>query len=283
MIKITGNEHILLKNYLFNCCGIDIPPEKSYLFETRLNDLLKKQGYTTFGELHNHLKADKNDKLKKRLIEYMTTNETSFFRDNHPFQAFATTILPEIALKGKREAVFFPPQIKIWSAGCSTGQEPYSIAILVNEWLCKQNDISPQRIAITATDISEEVLEKAKKGVYSGNEIKKGMKQEFLEKYFRNNDNSWILNTKIRNMVVFNELNLAEDFKHKMQKIDIIFCRNVIIYFSIELKKKIIHQFYNLLKSNGILILGASETLYQLSDKFITQYIGPSIFYKAIK
>ena len=283
MIKITGNEHILLKNYLFNCCGIDIPPEKSYLFETRLNDLLKKQGYTTFGELHNHLKADKNDKLKKRLIEYMTTNETSFFRDNHPFQAFATTILPEIALKGKREVVFFPPQIKIWSAGCSTGQEPYSIAILVNEWLCKQNDISPQRIAITATDISEEVLKKAKKGVYSENEIKKGMKQEFLEKYFRNNDNSWILNKNIRNMIVFKELNLAEDFKHKMQKIDIIFCRNVIIYFSIELKKKIIHQFYNLLKSNGILILGASETLYQLSDKFITQYIGPSIFYKAIK
>lgn len=283
MIEISDQEFILLKNYLLDCCGIDIPAEKSYLFKTRLDDLLIEKEYESFQELFNHLKTDKDEKIKKSLIQYMTTNETAFFRDGHPFEAFIKNILPQITQKNKQNTVFLPPQLKIWSAGCSMGQEPFSIAMLVKEWLDKQKEPFWQKITILASDISTEVLKKAILAQYTENEIKKGMKEPYLSKYFSKNGTSWILNEQIKNMVEFREINLAESFETSIGPFDIIFLRNVIIYFSIELKREIIEQIYHILKPQGVLILGASETLYQLSDKFKTHYVGQSIYYEADK
>lgn len=283
MIEIHDDEFVLLKEYLNDCCGIDVPSEKSYLFKTRLSDLLMEEGFSTFKELFVHLKSEKETNLQKRLIQFMTTNETSFFRDEHPYETFLDIILPEIALKKKSDAIYFPPQLRIWSAGCSTGQEPYSISIIINEWLGKHDTFTRDNISIIATDISADVVDKARSGIFSINEMKKGMKEEYLLKYFYKENNKYIAKDELKKSVIFNELNLALNFQNSMGRFDIIFCRNVMIYFANALKRDIISQFHTILNPGGILVLGASETLYQLSEKFDSEYHGESIIYRVKK
>ena len=171
-----------------------------------------------------------------------------------------------------------PPRIRILSAGCAAGQEPYTIAMCVNRWLETREEMTWENFGIYGTDISREVLQKANRAVYSELELGKNLPEDFRKEYFSKSKTRWKLKERIKNMVFFSEMNLAENFT-SVGRFDIIFCRNVIIYFPIELKKKIFAQFYRIINPGGVLIMGASESIYNLSDDFTIVREGKSTYY----
>jgi len=277
MIDICDNEYYLLKEYLLKTSGIEVAAEKRYLFTTRLSDFLTKINCSSFSEFYFYVNNDKS--LHQQFIEAMTTNETSFFRDHHPFYTLQNILLPEIAQKkmaSKSKKIF------MWSLGCSTGQEPYSIAITVSEWIRLQNTFQQDDILIFASDISEKVIAKAKNGSYTDEEIARGISDAYKLRYFMKDRNLWQIIPSIKRMIQFSEINLSNPISW-FGYFDIILCRNVMIYFTIELRKKIIQQFYDMLQPGGILFLGASESLYSLSTLFETEYYDETVVYRAIK
>lgn len=280
MIEINDDEFALLKEYLLKTWGMDISSEKKYLFHTRLAGFLKSEGCLTFGEFYRKIKAPNSIMLNKRLVEAMTTNETSFFRDGHPYDALMNDILPVLIKRKQEEAFYMPPRIRIWSAGCSHGHEPYSIAMTIHKWLADhKSELTTDNFLVLGTDISNRVINRAKAGVYSAKELGRWIPGYIRKAYFEEADNDELrIIPEIKNMVRFDELNLAEPFE-KMGFFDLILCRNVIIYFSFSLKQKIITQFYNMLNPGGALMLGSSETLYMLSDEFKAVHKGQTIYY----
>lgn len=277
-MEITDAEFGLMKEYLLQSWGIDIPGEKRYLFHTRLADFLVQEKCNSFGEFYRLLQVPENDALRKRLIEAMTTNETAFFRDGHPFEILEKTLLPALGERRKREAVYLPPKVRIWSAGCSTGQEPYTIAMLLHAWQEKQEKFTPGNIAIIATDISQRVLCRAREGLYREQEIGKWFPQHYRRRYLQAGEEGLRISREICDMIHFSEVNLAEPFEH-LGRFDLILCRNVIIYFSMKKKLEILQQFRRMLNPGGMLLLGASETLYGLSEEFLPVHIGQTIYY----
>lgn len=280
MKEISSEEFHLLKDYLFLVCGIDVPEEKAYLFRNRLASLLTDQGYSSFLELYHGLEKDEAGTLKQTLVEVMTTNETAFFRDEHPFTALRDVLLPELAQRRKQEAMLLPPRISIWSVGCSSGQEPYSIAMVLSEWLKQQQVYTKDQIFLLASDISDRILAEARRGRYSKSDLDKGLPDHYRNKYFTEINGVWQINSGVQDMVHFQRLNISQPFAGRVQKFDIIFCRNLIIYFSMELKQEIIRQLRSRLNPGGVLILGASETLFKISDEFESVHAGGSVFYR---
>ncbi|MBN1412951.1 MAG: protein-glutamate O-methyltransferase CheR [Spirochaetales bacterium] len=281
-IDLTDEEFFLLKDYMHRCCGLDISIEKKYLFKTRLSDLLREEKIDSFKDLHAALIADGNRDLNRRMIEYMTTNETSFFRDTHPFEALMNIILPRIEETKRKENLFMPSPLRIWSAGCSTGQEAYSIAMTVLDWLPSQTLYTQEKVFILASDISKGVLEKAREGVYDAATVPPPVMENYGKRYLLQTGKSVKVNEPVKKLVSFEELNLSSDFSDRFAYFDIIFCRNVIIYFSIESKKQILSRFHKLLSPSGILILGASENLYTISNQFEAEHHGAATFYRTI-
>ncbi len=280
MTKITDNEFDELKKYLYRICGIDVPEEKRYLFETRLQGLLRSLQCTNFNEFSNKLAEDKDETLATMLVERMTTNETAFFRDKHPFDSLGEFVIPQIIAQKIKQDKLMSPKIRIWSAGCSTGQEPYSLAILLTEWIKKNQQLEKENVEIIASDISNNVLDIAKQGKYKDAELAKGMDPQIQQKYFEKVDDHWQVLPEIKKMITFKRINLAHDFSQIIGYCDVILCRNVIIYFSPELKKQIIVGFQRILNNNGILLLGASENLYNVSDGFSSEYYNNTIFFR---
>lgn len=279
MKEITTVEFNLLREYLANVSGIEVQNNKRYLFEIRLKKLLEDLHCANFSDFYNRLIISKDNILQQRLIQSMTIHETSFNRDIHPFILLEKELLPRIASLRATQANYFAPRIRIFSVGCSQGQEPYTIAMCVHQWLQKQTIYNQDMVSILAVDISAEVLQKARRGFYRTNEIGSSLYPEFINQYFSQKNNGWQVKEKIKNMVIFKELNLALPFEDSIGKFDLIFCRNVIIYFSLALKKKIISRFYHFLNPAGALILGASENLYQLTDDFTTEVAFNSTYY----
>lgn len=280
MLDITNEEFLLLKDYLFKTCGIEVPEEKSYLFRTRLYDLIEEEKLSSFYELYETLKSENNGKFEKRIIEVMTTHETAFFRDTHPFETFKNVLLPGMFTRIRSRSSLRVHGLAIWSAGCSTGQEAYSIAMIAKQVLETIPDFSSDLVRILATDISQDALTKAKSGEYSQRDIERGLDDYYRETFFKKKNNTWIIDPQIRNMVTFDEINLSKPLPDSTGPFDFIFCRNVIIYFSIELKKRLIQHFVDILNPGGILLIGASENLYKLSNKFKTHYSGQTIYYR---
>ncbi len=278
MIEITSTEFNLLKEYLYNISGIAVPPSKRYLFNTRLATLLEEEGFKNFSQFYNILLTKKNKNLQRKLVQAMTTHESSFFRDKHPFVVLEKILLPQISRQRISEATFLPPRIRIFSAGCSLGQEPYSIAMYVHKWLEKQDTFTEKDVTILAGDISQKILARAQKGIYSKNEMGNNFSDKIKNDYFIRHEAQWEVKSEIRNMVRFVELNLSEPI-NQLGTFDIIFCRNVIIYFPIGLKREILKQFYSQLNSGGTLIMGSSESLYNLSTDFTVKQEHKSTFY----
>ncbi|MHC4870628.1 MAG: CheR family methyltransferase [Planctomycetota bacterium] len=279
MVEINSDEFSLLTNYLLDTWGIDITEDKKYLLHTRLSGFLANENCTTFGEFYRKLRAPENLDLDKRLIEEMTTNETSFFRDQHPFETLIDCIMPGIVKKKNENISYLPPKIRIWSAGCSTGQEAYTIAIVLHRWLAESgHNLTMDNFSILATDISGRVLNRAKEGVYAEGEFDDRLPEYFKRDYFEKAEDRYRIVSDIKKHVVFSEVNLAQPIE-SLGCFDVILCRNVIIYFSKDLKGKIIDQFYNMLNPSGVLMLGASESLYMLSDKFSAEHNGQTIYY----
>jgi chemotaxis protein methyltransferase CheR len=269
MADITDIEFSLLRTYLKEASGIDIPETKRYLFLTRLGAFMEAQKCVTFSELHARLTTAQDNTLKLSFIQEMTIHESSFFRDTYPFTILEKHLLTTLADTRCANASYLPPRIRIFSSGCSLGQEPYSIAMTIKAWLETYKKFKLENITILAGDISEKILTKARQGYYTDMEMGSKIPPSYLKKYFTKEKGGFRVSDEIKSMVRFTALNLSESFLH-LGKFDIVFCRNVIIYFPIPLKQKILRQFHELIQSDGALFIGSSETLYELSTDFNT-------------
>lgn len=271
--EISPSEYVAFKEFLQDACGILLGDNKQYLVKSRLRKIMEEHRLGSLGELVDRLRTSPRG-LREIVIDAMTTNETLWFRDTHPFRILAEKILPEIA---DRKSVQSP---RIWSAACSTGQEPYSIAMVIDEFRRTKPGRLRSDIKIVATDISRTVLDNAREGKYEMLAIGRGLSAERQRMYFDSAaDGSWQVKPPIRQAVEFRELNLLD--RYMLGKFDIVFCRNVLIYFSAELKRDILTRMHQTLNPGGYLILGASESLNGLPDKFEMVQCNPGIIYRA--
>lgn len=270
---ITPEEYETFKSFLQDACGILLGENKQYLVKSRLRRIMEEHELATLGELLERIKHTGRGSLREVVVEAMTTNETLWFRDNHPFRILQEKLLPEFA-----DARTGGQSLRIWSAAASTGQEPYSVAMIIEEFRRQRPD-KLRNVKITATDISGSVLEVARRGEYEMLAIGRGLSPERQKQFFTPTlSGSWQIKPDIRSMVEFRELNLLE--RYLLGKFDIVMCRNVLIYFSGELKKDILTRIYATLNPGGYLILGASESLNGLSDLYEMVHCKPGIVYR---
>jgi chemotaxis protein methyltransferase CheR len=240
--------------------AIVLEPSKAYLIESRLTPLARSEGVGTLQQLVTRLRRDRCGVLERKVVEAMTTNESSFFRDHHPFDALRHDILPE--LRDRRLGV---RALNIWSAGCSTGQEPYSIAMVLREHF---SDLAlGWRVRILATDLARRVLDRARAGAFSQLEINRGLPAALGVKYFRREGLEWVAHDSLRQLIEFREMNLVEPWP-ALPAMDVIFLRNVLIYFDTETKKTILRQVRRVLRPDGYLFLGAAETTLNIDESF---------------
>jgi chemotaxis protein methyltransferase CheR len=230
-----------------------LDPSRDYLFDARLNRLLRDQGMTDLDELVRCLKRKKNPALERSIAEAMTINETSFFRDSHPFELLRLKLLPKLV-----ESRRLTRSLRFWSAACSSGQEAYSLAMLMHEYF---PSLAGWNIRIEGTDICSEVVERAQAGCYHRIEINRGLPARFVVRYFDHEDEKWTVKPKIRGMCNFRQANLCSSppFNRIDDRFDVIFLRNVMLYFSQETRKTLLAGIHRLLAPDGILFLGASE------------------------
>jgi chemotaxis protein methyltransferase CheR len=255
---VTPQDYEFLRKLLKERSGLDLSADKQYLVESRLVPLARKAGLGGIPDLVARMKAG-DVPITIDVVEAMTTNETFFFRDKIPFDHLRDTILPALTQARANRRT-----LRIWSAACSTGQEPYSIAMCLKE---KASMLAGWRIEIVGTDLSQEVLEKSKAGIYSQFEVQRGLPIQLLVKYFAQIGEMWQLNTDVRSMVQYRQLNLLHDFS-SLGKFDVIFCRNVLIYFDQETKAAIFERIAKVLDADGMLMLGAAESVVGITDAF---------------
>jgi len=254
---VTPSDYEFLRKLLKERSGLDLSSDKQYLVESRLIPLARRAGMPGIGELVAKIKGGA-DALTSEVVEAMTTNETFFFRDRIPFDHLRETILPALL-----QARASRRSLRIWCAASSTGQEPYSVAMCVKEFVA----LAGWRVEIVATDLSQEVLEKSRAGIYSQFEVQRGLPIQLLVKYFIQTGELWQLNADIRAMVQHRQLNLLQDFS-QLGTFDVIFCRNVLIYFDQDTKVGVFDRLSRMLEPDGVLLLGAAESVVGISDAF---------------
>ncbi|CAN5249649.1 protein-glutamate O-methyltransferase CheR [soil metagenome] len=255
---MTPVDYEFLRKFLKDRSGLDLSADKQYLVESRLVPLARKANLAGIDELVQQIKNG-SAALGSEVVEAMTTNETFFFRDKVPFDHLREMIIPDLV-----KARAARRSLRIWCAAASTGQEPYSIAMCLKEMTAL---LAGWRIEIIATDISQQVLEKCKSGMYSQFEVQRGLPIQLLVKYFKQVGETWQINADLRSMIQFRPLNLLQDFS-SLGKFDLIFCRNVLIYFDQDMKSQIFGRLGWSLESDGFLALGAAETVVGLTDAF---------------
>lgn len=274
--SVSVDDYQQFRDFLQQACGILLGDNKQYLVTSRLRKIMEQEGINSLGVLVRELKKPSAREFKERVVDAMTTNETLWFRDNHPFRILSDIILPELAeVKGIKP-------IRIWSAACSTGQEPYSMTMVADEFKRAKPGKLKGGIQVVATDISQTVISNAKSGEYEMLAIGRGLSKERLNTYFNEqSEGVWKVKPELRKQIDFRLLNLLDRYT-MLGKFDVIFCRNVLIYFSSELKLDILSRMHQVLNKGGYLVLGASESLNGLSDKFEMVQCRPGIIYRAI-
>jgi chemotaxis protein methyltransferase CheR len=255
---VTPLDYEYLRKLLRDRSGLDLSADKQYLVESRLVPLARKAGLTGIGDLVQKIKSG-SEQVAIDVIEAMTTNETFFFRDKIPFDHLRATVIPELL-----QARASRRSLRIWCAASSTGQEPYSIAMCLKEF---GGQLSGWRVEIVATDLSLGVLEKARTGIFSQFEVQRGLPIQLLVKHFKQVGELWQINADIRAMVQHRQLNLMQDFSH-LGSFDVIFCRNVLIYFDQETKLGVFNRLAKSLEADGVLALGAAESVVGITDAF---------------
>ena len=277
MEKIKPEEMKFVSFYIHQISGISLEDSKSYLIETRLNGLLDEFGCSSYQELCMMAKSDSSKKIERKIINAITTNETLFFRDETPFELLQYKILPDLVDKKiENSSGLNGSGIKIWSAACSTGQEVFSIAMVLKEVF---KDIDQYTIKLLGTDISDEAIAQASYGQYSTFEVERGLTKEKLTKYFNPNGNTWKIKDEIRAMTSFKKINLMTPFP-EVGKFDIIFCRNVAIYFNLEDRKEVFKKISQALEPGGYLIIGSTESLAGICSDFEPKRYLRSVFYQ---
>ena len=273
IIKLPTDVFRMIRDFISDTCGLYFDDNMHYKLEDRLNRRLKIHHMNDFREYYRFLRYSekRNDELRE-IMDILTVNETYFFREQEQLAAFSKKILPELKERNKDKK-----KINIWSAGCSTGEEPYTIAMLIIE----DGGFNGWEINILGTDISERVLKAAREGVYKKNSFRT-TDPYFINAYFQkqlNEDQK--ISDKVKKLVTFSRLNLFDILKIKLiGEIDVIFCRNVLIYFNRDAKKNVIENFHETLVEGGYLLLGHAESLINISTAFRLQYIENDIVYQ---
>lgn len=275
-LQISDEEFILLRDFIYQQCGIFIAENRKYLVENRLSNRLKELNLKNYNEYYNFLRFDANRRQElTKLFEVVTTNETSFFRNPPQLDVFQRIVLTQTLEQARKSGL---KKLRIWSAGCSTGEEPYTLAIILQETL--KSDIGNWDIKITANDLSEAVLAAARRGIYNEYALRTTPK-EMVEKYFKKEGNVYKLDSALKRMVSFGQINLSDkEMLKRVEKSQIVFCRNVIIYFDDEMKRKVINAFYDNLLPGGVLIIGHSESLHNISRAFTLEHHKGAILYR---
>jgi len=275
--RIKDDDFRQLRDFISAQCGIYIPDNRKYLLENRLVNRLNSLNLRGFGEYLYYLKYDNGRHQElSRLFSVITTNETSFYRNPPQLTIFQDVILPGIMEKNRKAG---HKRLHIWSAGCSTGEEPFTLAIILREVL--KSEISAWNVRITANDLSESVLAAARRGVYSDYSLRATPK-EVIKKYFIEEAGRFKIHQELKSLITFGQLNLNDRAQIKMvPRSDIIFCRNVIIYFDDAMKKKVISSFYDNLVPGGAMFIGHSESLHHISRTFKpTHHPGSIVYFK---
>jgi chemotaxis methyl-accepting protein methylase len=273
--EVTDVQYRRFSAFIEEKCGIVLGSGKQYLVNSRLSALLPKFHISNIDELINFAMEEKpNNKIQEAVVDAMTTNETLWFRDTYPYTALEEFILPELAKKGK-----YP--VRIWSAACSSGQEPYSIGIVVQEQMAKMLHVDPKQTQIIGTDLSPEMLATCKLGQYDVHALSRGLSPERKSRFFKptRNPNLMQIDPKVKSMVEFRPMNLLGSYA-LMGRFDVIFCRNVLIYFSNDVKAEILRKLTMCLNPRGYLILGSTETLVGVADKYEMIRHSPGILYR---
>ncbi len=273
--KLTPGEFNRIQGFIEKNCGISLTEDKVYLIECRLSGIILESGFPDYDAFF--LAAQGDPVLMERIIDAITTNETLWFRDQSPWLILERVLIPEyIRMLRHNEA----SKIRIWSAGCSTGQEPYSIAMSIDHYLTRNNisDISLASFEILASDISRSALASARAGQYDNIAITRGLDDSYRNVYFKNNHHVWTIEDRIRNAVTFKPFNLQHDF-FGLGEFDLIFCRYTLIYFSDSLKKHVLSKISQSLKENGVLLIGSSELIMDYSRYFCLEQCEGGVLY----
>jgi chemotaxis protein methyltransferase CheR len=276
-MSILPEEVKVLSQYIYSLSGISLDATKGYLLESRLTPLLKQNNIGTYSELYFKAKSDVTKVLPRKIVDAITTGETSFFRDASPFELLQHKILPDlIDMRSKAALPGRPIPIRILSAACSSGQEIYSTAIVIRELI---PDLSRYDVRLMGIDISDQAVAAASRGAYNAIEIERGRPQDKLSKYFKAEGTTWKIKDEVRGMATFRNLNLMEDFRG-IGKFDIVMCRNVAIYFKEDDRKKLFSRIGLILERDGYLIIGSTESLTGLCPEFEPKRYLRSVFYQ---
>lgn len=262
-LEVTMAEFKQIKNWLIREVGIDVEDSKRYLISGRLEKILSGSKYSSYTELFNQIRLPYNRQLREKVINAMTTNETYWFRDDRPFKMFREVLLKNLIPQLESGQI---PKLRVWSAACSSGQEPYSLAILIHKALLHKPSLFSQ-VEILATDVDTDRIEEAEKGIYDDFSMSRGMPADLKSRYFKQEGNDYILVDEIKKMVRFKPANLNQSIAW-VGKQDIIYMRNVLIYFPDEVKAKIFRNTRQLLLPHSAFVIGSSETLDPFNDLF---------------
>lgn len=258
-ISVSTAAFAAIAKLLRDQCGLVLDPGKEYLLKARLAPLAHRHGFASIDQLLERLRKDNRNGLLTEVVEAMVTTETSFFRDLHPFETLKKVVLPELIERNRGTR-----QLNIWCAASSSGQEPYSLAILLKEFF---PELDRWQVQLVATDISQTMLQRSREGRYSQIEVNRGLPTPLLLKWFRQEGAHWQLDERVRGTVTFSQLNLTERWP-AMPVWDLILIRNVMIYFDVEMKKSILGRIGQVLSKTGYLLLGGAETTFNLDDSY---------------
>jgi chemotaxis protein methyltransferase CheR len=267
---ISVDNYAFLQRHIYAASGIVLDSGKHYLLESRLIPIVRKEQLGSLDELCRCLRAGTSPRLQEQVTEAMTTNETLFFRDSAPFDAMRSHIVPKL-LELRKDT----RKLRFWSAASSSGQEPYSLAMLLLEM-----GLGNWQIEILGTDLSGQILERARTGKFMQIEVNRGLPAPYLIKYFRREGLDWQLKDEVLKMVKFQRFDLRQSMSG-LGPFDVVFCRNVLIYFDVETKKTILAKIRSTIVPGGHLILGGAETTLNLDDNFKRTQVGQAIFYQA--
>lgn len=273
-MQVTAEDLAFVASFVDELCGVALDDTKGYLVESRLGELARESGCASYRELCQKARCGGDASLRTKIIDAITTQETLFFRDGSPFTALQCKVIPELI--GRKAAGSHPKRLRIWSAACSTGQEPYSVAMTLCETI---PDADSWDINILATDISDAAVRAASLGCYAGHEIRRGMKPNMLAKYFVEHKGGWKVQDRIRAMVAFQRRNLHEPFAG-IGPFDVVLCRNAAIYFDAARRRDLFVRLAEKLTADGCLFVGSSESLLDLGPRFAPQCHGGATYYQ---
>jgi chemotaxis protein methyltransferase CheR len=274
VITLQGDEYKAMADYIYSLCAITLDQTKGYLIESRLSHLVEELGCRSFRDLMARAKAETNGAIKRRIIDGITTNETSFFRDSAPFDLLRYKLIPELVDRRKASGGNAP--IRIWSAACSTGQEIYSVAMVLKEVL---GDPYRHGVRLVGTDISDEAVSKASKGIFTPVEISRGLSDSLRGRYFRQVAGGWQIADELRALTSFKHRNLMMDLSD-LGKFDVVLCRNVAIYFNGPDKIALFGRLERALDRDGALVIGAMESLSGICPQFESKRYQRAVFYQ---